>query len=116
MLMSAVIRIGTRGSPLALAQAYETKRLLGYHFPELAVDGAIEVHKIMTKVSDPNNHLDMLLIQSQGDSILNQALSEIGGKGLFTKELDSALLDSKVQSAHVLRLLYITRFLHSNEG
>lgn len=108
MLMSAVIRIGTRGSPLALAQAYETKRLLGHHFPELAVDGAIEVHKIMTKVSDPNNHLDMLLIQSQGDSILNQALSEIGGKGLFTKELDSALLDRKVQSAPVLRLLHNT--------
>ncbi len=58
LLMSAVIRIGTRGSPLALAQAYETKRLLGYHFPELAVDGAIEVHKIMTKVRDPHSHSD----------------------------------------------------------
>jgi hypothetical protein len=45
-----VVTIGTRGSPLALAQAYETKRLLGVHFPELAVEGAVEVKKIMTKV------------------------------------------------------------------
>lgn len=42
--------IGTRGSPLALAQAYETKRLLGLKFPELAVEGAVEIKKIMTKV------------------------------------------------------------------
>jgi hydroxymethylbilane synthase len=76
----AIITIGTRGSPLALAQAYETKRLLGEKFPELAVEGAVDIQKIMTK----------------GDSILNQALSEIGGKGLFTKELDVALLDKSV--------------------
>ena len=42
--------IGTRGSPLALAQAYETKRLLGEHFPELRPEGAVEIKKIMTKV------------------------------------------------------------------
>lgn len=48
---SAIVTIGTRGSPLALAQAYETKRLLGLHFPELAVEGAVEIQKIMTKVS-----------------------------------------------------------------
>jgi hypothetical protein len=36
---------------LALAQAYETKRLLGLHFPELAVEGAVAIQKIMTKVS-----------------------------------------------------------------
>lgn len=77
---NAIVTIGTRGSPLALAQAYETKRLLSLHFPELAVEGAVEIQKIMTK----------------GDSILNQALSEIGGKGLFTKELDVALLDKTV--------------------
>ena len=80
MAGDAIITIGTRGSPLALAQAYETKRLLGVHFPELAKEGAVEIKKIMTK----------------GDSILNQALSEIGGKGLFTKELDVALLDKSV--------------------
>ena len=48
---NAIITIGTRGSPLALAQAYETKRLLGLHFPELAVEGAVEIQKIMTKVA-----------------------------------------------------------------
>jgi hypothetical protein len=47
----AIVRIGTRGSPLALAQAYETKHLLGFHFPELAVEGAVEIRKIMTKVN-----------------------------------------------------------------
>ena len=35
---------------MALAQAYETKRLLGEHFPELAVEGAVAIQKIMTKV------------------------------------------------------------------
>jgi len=80
-MMAAKVRIGTRGSPLALAQAYETKRLLGVHFPnELGGEDDVEICKIMTK----------------GDSILNQALSEIGGKGLFTKELDVALLDKSV--------------------
>lgn len=50
MSSAAIVTIGTRGSPLALAQAYETKRLLGIHFPELSVEGAVEIKKIMTKV------------------------------------------------------------------
>ena len=50
MADDAIVTIGTRGSPLALAQAYETKRLLGVHFPELAVEGAVKIQKIMTKV------------------------------------------------------------------
>ena len=50
MAGEAIVTIGTRGSPLALAQAYETKRLLGVHFPELAVEGAVVIQKIMTKV------------------------------------------------------------------
>jgi hydroxymethylbilane synthase len=107
MVGDAIVTIGTRGSPLALAQAYETKRLLSVHFPELAVEGAVEIKKIMTKV---NNHTEVIMLQHynfiiisltlcffrQGDSILNQALSEIGGKGLFTKELDVALLENEV--------------------
>jgi porphobilinogen deaminase len=78
--------------------------LLGLQFPELAVEGAVDIQKIMTKV----RVLTLLLLIStritlslsktwQGDSILNQALSEIGGKGLFTKELDVALLDKSVR-------------------
>lgn len=47
-----LVTIGTRGSPLALAQAYETKRLLGLSFPELRGEGAVEIKKIMTKVSE----------------------------------------------------------------
>lgn len=43
--------IGTRGSPLALAQAYETKRLLSDMFPELKDDDCIQIKKIMTKVT-----------------------------------------------------------------
>lgn len=42
----------------------------------------------------------------QGDSILNQALSEIGGKGLFTKELDVALLDKSVSSTRLSHLMH----------
>lgn len=44
------LRIGTRASPLALAQANEVKRLLQKKFPELQSEGAIEIKKIMTKV------------------------------------------------------------------
>jgi len=79
MSMSA-LRIGTRGSPLALAQAYETRKRLMEAFPELQEEGAIE----------------LCVMKTQGDMILDKALSEIGGKGLFTKELDVALLGNEV--------------------
>jgi hypothetical protein len=59
-------------------QAYETKRRLSVAFPELAEEGMIEIR----------------IIKTTGDMILDKALSEIGGKGLFTKELDVALLVS----------------------
>jgi hypothetical protein len=79
-LDTPLVRIGTRGSPLALAQAYETQRLLRAAFPELCEDGAITINAM----------------KSTGDMILDKALSEIGGKGLFTKELDVALLNNEV--------------------
>jgi len=80
-LEAAPLRIGTRGSPLALAQAYMTRDLLKATFPEeLGGEGAIE----------------LCIMKTQGDMILDKALSEIGGKGLFTKELDVALLDDQV--------------------
>jgi len=74
------LRIGTRGSPLALAQAYETRRRLQEQFPELREDGAIEI----------------CVLKTQGDMILDKSLMELGGKGLFTKELDTALLSNQV--------------------
>jgi len=74
------LRIGTRGSPLALAQAYMTRQLLMDNFEELSSEGAIQ----------------LCIMKTQGDMILDKALSEIGGKGLFTKELDVALLGDEV--------------------
>jgi len=74
------LRIGTRGSPLALAQAYETRRRLQAEFPELNEDGALEI----------------CVMKTQGDMILDKSLMELGGKGLFTKELDTALLGNEV--------------------
>ena len=77
---SAPLRIGTRGSPLALAQAYETRKRLQENFPELREEGAIEI----------------CVLKTQGDMILDKSLMELGGKGLFTKELDTALLGNEV--------------------
>ncbi|MBB5515463.1 hydroxymethylbilane synthase [Rubricella aquisinus] len=75
------LRIGTRGSPLALAQAYETRqRLMDAHdLPE----AAFEVH----------------VIQTTGDAVQDRPLSEIGGKGLFTKEIEAAMLDGRIDLA-----------------
>lgn len=75
------LRIGTRGSPLALAQAYETRqRLMTAHdLPE----AAFEVH----------------VIQTTGDAVQDRPLSEIGGKGLFTKEIEAAMLDGRIDLA-----------------
>ncbi|KAK1387889.1 Hydroxymethylbilane synthase [Heracleum sosnowskyi] len=79
----ALIRIGTRGSPLALAQAYETREKLIAKHAELAEDGAIQI----------------VVIKTTGDKILTQPLADIGGKGLFTKEIDEALLNSEIDIA-----------------
>jgi hydroxymethylbilane synthase len=79
--MQTALRIGTRGSPLALAQAYETRaRLMAAHnMPEDAF--AIEV------------------ISTSGDRIQDRPLSEAGGKGLFTKEIEEALLANRIDIA-----------------
>jgi hydroxymethylbilane synthase len=77
--MKKKITIGTRGSQLALYQAYKVKDTLNLHFPGLEVE--IEI------------------IQTKGDIILDVALSKIGDKGLFTKEIEVALLEGKVDIA-----------------
>ncbi|KAB2623999.1 porphobilinogen deaminase [Pyrus ussuriensis x Pyrus communis] len=79
----ALIKIGTRGSPLALAQAYETREKLMASHPELAEEGAIQI----------------VIIKTTGDKILSQPLADIGGKGLFTKEIDEALINGDVDIA-----------------
>jgi hydroxymethylbilane synthase len=77
------LRIGTRGSPLALAQAHETRdRLLAAH-PHLCGPGAVEV----------------VVIKTTGDVILDRTLMEAGGKGLFTKELEDALAGGRIDLA-----------------
>jgi hydroxymethylbilane synthase len=80
-LQATRIRIGTRGSPLALAQAHEVKgRIIAAHgLPEQAV--TIDV------------------IKTTGDRVLDRPLSEIGGKGLFTKEIEEALLANEIDVA-----------------
>jgi hydroxymethylbilane synthase len=75
------VRIGTRGSPLALAQAREVIRRLEVANGKEA--GGIEI----------------VAIKTSGDTILNMPLSEGGGKGLFTKELDLALLAGEIDAA-----------------
>ncbi|KAF6005109.1 hypothetical protein F1559_000624 [Cyanidiococcus yangmingshanensis] len=80
----AVVVIGTRGSPLALAQAHETKRLLQEAHPALRAD---------------ENAIHIEIIHTTGDIILDRALSELGGKGLFTREIDEAQLRGDVDIA-----------------
>ncbi|NYZ14668.1 hydroxymethylbilane synthase [Azospirillum sp. RWY-5-1] len=81
--MTTPLRIGTRGSPLALAQAHETRDRLAAAHPHLAEPGAIEI----------------VVLKTTGDRILDRTLAEAGGKGLFTKELEEALLDGRVDLA-----------------
>ncbi len=81
MTSIAPLRIGTRGSPLALAQAEEVKTKLIAVFPEIT-----ETAKIV-------------IIKTTGDMILNRPLAEVGGKGLFTKEIDDAMLDGRIDLA-----------------
>lgn len=80
-MQAARIRIGTRGSPLALAQAHEVRdRLAKAHgFPEDAI--AITV------------------IKTTGDRVTDRPLSDIGGKGLFTKEIEDALFANEIDVA-----------------
>jgi hydroxymethylbilane synthase len=73
MLNNSIIKIGTRGSPLALRQASEIK-------------------KILKKVK-------IIKIKTTGDQITNQPLASIGGKGLFTKEIDKELINKNIDIA-----------------
>ncbi len=82
-----MLRIGTRGSPLALAQAYEVRDRLAAAHPGLAAppDAGADAQPI-----------EIVVIKTTGDRILDRPLAEIGGKGLFTKELDQALEEGDV--------------------
>lgn len=77
--MKRKIKIGTRGSQLALWQANHIKSILEEKYPDYS--------------------FELVKIKTQGDKILDVALSKVGGKGLFVKELEDALLDGKVDFA-----------------
>jgi hydroxymethylbilane synthase len=73
------IKIGTRGSKLALWQAEQVKAAIEKAFPQMMVE--------------------TIVIKTKGDIILDVALSKIGDKGLFTKEIENALLNNEIDIA-----------------
>ncbi|WP_380873485.1 porphobilinogen deaminase [Sphingomonas sp. DBB INV C78] len=79
--MQFPIRLGTRGSPLALTQArmVQTALRAAHGWPEDAIE--------------------IVAIKTSGDRIQDRALSEVGGKALWTKELDRALIDGEIHFA-----------------
>jgi hydroxymethylbilane synthase len=79
--MTRQLKIGTRGSPLALAQATITRDLLIHS--GLVAEDAIET----------------VIIKTSGDRIQDRSLADIGGKGLFTKEIEEALSDGLIDIA-----------------
>jgi hydroxymethylbilane synthase len=81
MTSSALFTLGTRGSPLALAQANETRR-------RLSEAHGWDVEQIVLK-----------MIRTSGDAIQDRPLADAGGKGLFTKEIDAALLAGEIDAA-----------------
>jgi hydroxymethylbilane synthase len=81
MTPSVLFTLGTRGSPLALAQANEARR-------RLAEAQGFEIERIALKV-----------IRTSGDRIQDRPLAEAGGKGLFSKEIDAALIAGEIDAA-----------------
>lgn len=77
--MTDCLRIATRESPLALWQARHVRALLQQAHPELQVE--------------------LVAMTTQGDQLLGQSLARVGGKGLFVKELERAMLDGRADIA-----------------
>jgi hydroxymethylbilane synthase len=80
-VQSSSVRLGTRGSPLALAQAEETAA------------------RLTAALGSGAPTVEIVVIKTSGDRILDRPLSEVGGKGLFTKEIEDALLDGAIDFA-----------------
>ena len=78
-MSNLTIRIATRKSPLALQQTKHVASCI--------------------KAIAPEYHIELKTFQTQGDKFLNQSLSKIGGKGLFVKELEQALLNNEADIA-----------------
>jgi len=80
-LQTPFLKIGTRGSLLALAQAHEVR------------DRLVAAHGV------PLEDIEIIVIKTTGDRVQDRPLSEIGGKGLFTKEIEEALYDGSIDIA-----------------
>ncbi|WP_137042579.1 hydroxymethylbilane synthase [Pseudolabrys sp. FHR47] len=76
-----LLRLGTRGSPLALIQANLVRTLLA------------------RSTGAPETAFEIVVIKTTGDAIQDRPLSEVGGKGLFTKEIEEALLTGRIDLA-----------------
>ena len=75
------MKLGTRGSRLALAQAYETRDRLSAAFDL------------------PQEAFEIVVIKTTGDKVIDRPLKEIGGKGLFTREIEDAMLKGDIDIA-----------------
>ena len=78
-MMPSIVKIGTRGSQLALWQANWVKSELNTRHPQLDVE--------------------LVIIKTKGDKILDVPLAKVGGKGLFVKEIENALLNNQIDIA-----------------
>ncbi len=78
-LMKTSVKIGTRGSKLALWQANWVKSALNKKFPRQSID--------------------LVTIKTRGDKILDVPLAKVGGKGLFVKEIEQALIERRIDIA-----------------
>jgi hydroxymethylbilane synthase len=76
------LRVGTRSSPLALAQTKLFIHALKEAYPNL-----------------PDHYIEIVPLQTSGDKCVDTSLADAGGKGLFTKELDKALRDGTIHMA-----------------
>src|SRR4051812_41414176 len=74
-----VLRLGTRGSVLARTQS------------QLIADQLMAVHTSL--------HVELVILKTTGDRVMHRPLYELGGKGLFTKEIEIALLDRQIDFA-----------------
>ncbi|MBB3999806.1 hydroxymethylbilane synthase [Aureimonas pseudogalii] len=81
MTRSSLVRIGTRGSRLALAQAEEVRA------------------RLMAALGLEEAAFEIVVLSTAGDRIQDRALAEVGGKGLFTQEIEEALLDGRIDLA-----------------
>ncbi len=81
--LAGPLRLGTRGSLLAMAQAHEVAARLRAAWPDLEGEAAIEI----------------VVVSTTGDRVRDRPLTDIGGKALFAKEIEAALLAGEIDLA-----------------